>query len=291
MKLALIATILVLITIALAVLYTYRRSEKRYTDLKDLIDSVKDHISFLTLRADNADTVLTKLTEHLNIQPKLDIFGFERKVLCITKGALEKNTIAENGVLRQIDFSGISIKDYHLVDRSVVDDENDISIGQSMPQAIGYVAIRKDGKYLTYSRKKGEERRLHDTRSLGFGGHIDITDVIQTVQRNGQSFSDVLINGVLRELNEELGLPIKYLNSLRTRFTDDLGTFCIMDNRDEVGQVHLALVFILDLEKHTNITIGIQENVDPQWKTASELVMESDVYENWSQTVIEEIIT
>ena len=67
-------------------------------------------------------------------------------------------------------------------------------------QIIPYVLIEHRGRILAYQRTaKGNESRLHNKYSIGFGGHINDTDL--------QPQSNILYTGMLRELNEEVYLP------------------------------------------------------------------------------------
>src|ERR1035438_1998705 len=94
-------------------------------------------------------------------------------------------------------------------------------------QIIPYVLIEHRGRILAYQRTaKGNESRLHNKYSIGFGGHINDTDL--------QPQSNILYTGMLRELNEEVYLPT--LSGLQL-----LG--CINDDASLVGQVHLGVVF------------------------------------------------
>ena len=108
------------------------------------------------------------------------------------------------------------------------DAENDPSLQQVIP----YIVLQTMDLALTavYNRQ-GSEARLHDLWSLGIGGHINPID---TKDAAG-SFQDILISGMVRELDEELA----------ERPEKDLPVFCgiINENITEVGRVHLGAIF------------------------------------------------
>lgn len=84
-------------------------------------------------------------------------------------------------------------------------------------QLIVYAVIRdSDGRVLMYNRgNKGGEERLHDKWSIGIGGHVNASDVVENdnvLPREYAEYCGLIGRAVNRELNEELiWLPTKYL--------------------------------------------------------------------------------
>jgi predicted NUDIX family phosphoesterase len=99
-------------------------------------------------------------------------------------------------------------------------------------QVIPYIVLQTQDLGLTavYNRQ-GSEKRLHDLWSLGIGGHINPRD--QSDSKD--SFQDILISGMTRELDEELA----------HRPPTDQPVFCgiINETVTDVGRVHLGAVF------------------------------------------------
>jgi predicted NUDIX family phosphoesterase len=103
----------------------------------------------------------------------------------------------------------------------------------SLKQIIPYCVITRGTEiFLVRRRKKGTEARLHGQYSIGLGGHIGPED-----RTDG---GNLLENGLLRELAEELILPDFPASALR------IAGLC-NDDGNPVGQVHFGLVYRLDL--------------------------------------------
>lgn len=118
---------------------------------------------------------------------------------------------------------------------------SDVERGGFLQQVIPYVLLRSVGShgvasYATYTRHGGGEARLEQRVSLGIGGHIN---------QDGYPFGGVseylcpVQHGLLRELAEELDIPVG------PHFIMPLGL--VADRSNEVGRVHLGLVYILTL--------------------------------------------
>ena len=105
-----------------------------------------------------------------------------KMVLCIDRFALaEQNIPIQASGIYSFDLQKVGAQDYQFINRKVCDDKDEHSFNHSVgfrfPQILPYIAIRDlDGNYLTYSRN-GTETRLHGSRSIGIGGHIDINDM------------------------------------------------------------------------------------------------------------------
>lgn len=119
---------------------------------------------------------------------------------------------------------------------------------------IFYITLEHKGKIAIYKRlNTGGDNRLHDMHSIGFGGHVDLGDTI-----HDNSIVDAeqsIIDSSTRELEEELFLPFDLKEAeIKTRGY-------IIDNRDEVGQVHLGVWQSLVIPDHVDISaIDISED-------------------------------
>lgn len=88
---------------------------------------------------------------------------------------------------------------------------------------------------LSYSRsKRGAEERLHDKRSIGIGGHMEDRFVDAHFGLSLTAFQAE----AMREVQEETGISKHVLTS-----QDFLGF--INNDEDEVGRVHLGLLYVL----------------------------------------------
>lgn len=140
---------------------------------------------------------------------------------------------------------------------------SELECDQTKKQMIPYALLfDMDGNILSYSRN-GSEERLRRRRSVGFGGHVNDKD-------KGNSLLEILRFGLLRELDEEIGLriPAESLNFLGV----------INEEVSAVGLFHTGIVFKVELStKNFSFDGEIQ---DPHWGK-SEDVEESD-FELWS---------
>ena len=205
-----------------------------------------------------------------------------KMVLCLDRFALEKQNIPleANGIY-PFDLNQVDFEDYQFINRKICDDKNEHtfnhSVGYRFPQILPYIAIMDtDGKYLTYSRN-GTETRLHGSRSLGIGGHIDIYDLYDEHSHLFNNLIETITQATHRELQEEIDVTAMFDTTLLSRI--------IVDTTNSVGKVHVGLTTTLIAEQR-----GIhpqEELYDPQWLTVKELKDSIDEYENWSKLIIE----
>lgn len=142
----------------------------------------------------------------------------------------------------------------------------------SFKQLIPYVILRHGGAIFEYVRgSSGGESRLHHRRSAGIGGHISSED--------GHANAEVYRKGMLRELAEEV--------DLRSAWTERLLGF-IYDGRTPVGEVHLGIVHLIDLES-PNVTAREDGIASGRFTYLSELMSRLDEFETWSQFALEHI--
>ena len=141
----------------------------------------------------------------------------------------------------------------------------------SFKQLIPYVIFRhtdRDGNIsvFQYSRGKGSgEKRLHQKKSVGIGGHISQEDA------NGQG-ADPYQEGMKRELEEEVRINTVHKFSLVGLINDD---------ETEVGKVHLGIVHICDVETPDVVPneVEIEGNGFVQ---VEEMLNDLSGYESWS---------
>ena len=108
-------------------------------------------------------------------------------------------------------------------------------------QIIPYVMARdEENNILAYRRLKGVgESRLAGKISIGVGGHIDGPDLCY--HESGRiDVEKTIESAAVREIEEEFDLPIQnaHLNTIGYLF----------DNSDLVGQVHMGVLMIMDVE-------------------------------------------
>jgi predicted NUDIX family phosphoesterase len=142
----------------------------------------------------------------------------------------------------------------------------------SYKQLIPYVIFRHGGREETtrlfqYTRGTGQgEERLHSKLSIGIGGHISSTDAVCTDRHPYQE-------GMRRELEEEVLIETPY---------EARCVGLINDDQTEVGQVHLGIVYIFDVEQ-PKVWPRETEILDASFGSLSSLRSRRDEMESWSR--------
>ena len=148
----------------------------------------------------------------------------------------------------------------------------DVEHDPSFKQLIPYVIFRhRDAAGRTtlfqYTRGKGQgEVRLHSKRSVGVGGHIAAEDGISDSHTP-------YAEGMRRELDEEVivGTPLEM---------SCVGL--INDDETPVGQVHLGVVHIADVER-PEVHPREPEIIEAGFRPFEALLADLELFESWSQ--------
>ena len=147
--------------------------------------------------------------------------------------------------------------------------EEDPSFKQLIPYCI-FRHLDRTGRDLVfqYVRGKGQgEQRLHSRRSIGIGGHISSTDGPAAGKH------DLYREGLARELAEELIIDTPYTEHCVGLINDDLSP---------VGQVHLGVVHLFDVEDPA-IRPREDDILEAGFLPVAELLARIDEFETWSQ--------
>jgi predicted NUDIX family phosphoesterase len=140
-------------------------------------------------------------------------------------------------------------------------------------QIIPYALLVHGGKVLHYVRgKKSGEQRLVSKGSIGIGGHMNDED-------EGLFAMDeaAYLEGVRREVCEELKIGTGYRNRVVALLNDD---------SNEVGQVHLGVVHLFELEEPK-----VEKNeamiTNLAFLSPEELRERREMLESWSQICLD----
>lgn len=144
----------------------------------------------------------------------------------------------------------------------------------TVQQIIPYVLIyntETDKYFVSVRTSQSGEARLYDKISIGFGGHINPCDGAQ----------DILFNGMLRELNEEIKIDAEItLENITFKGT-------IRNILSELND-HLGFVFVINVKeasiKETDKLIG-------QWMSPQELVNNYSKLEDWAKFIVDYMFT
>ncbi len=139
-------------------------------------------------------------------------------------------------------------------------------------QIIPYVVFRCGEAVFCYTRGKSQgEARLHRLRSLGVGGHVAEADA------EGRRTLDAYEMAMRRELDEEVAVA----SDGRIRLVG-----LINDDSTPVGQVHLGVVHLFDLEQPA-VTPRESGLAEAEFVALARLRESYAQFETWSQICID----
>ncbi len=159
------------------------------------------------------------------------------------------------------------LKPAHTSYRPRGDMEEDPSFKQLIPYCVfRYVDGAGWEKVFAYTRGKGQgEGRLRSKRSVGIGGHISSDD--------SHAGADVYQEGMRRELDEEIFIDTAYTERCVGLINDD---------ETPVGQVHLGVVHLFDVEEPA-VRPRKTELIECGFVPVEELLADMSGFETWSQ--------
>ena len=158
-----------------------------------------------------------------------------------------------------------------ILDNHSFRDREEAEVNFSFKQVIPYIVVRHQDQFLMTQRtKKQQETRLHNLFSVGQGGHITDQDFLS---------KDPILGGLMREIREEFTLAPEY-------GCTPIGM--LNDNSNEVGQVHLGLLY--ELRVSSLLEVAEKGKHIAQWATVPELRQNYALMENWSKVVMDHVI-
>ncbi|MHA3774246.1 hypothetical protein ACXR0O_22190 [Verrucomicrobiota bacterium sgz303538] len=145
----------------------------------------------------------------------------------------------------------------------------------ALKQIIPYVVLVHEGRVLHYVRgKKAGEQRLVAKGSIGIGGHMNDTD------EGLFAFDEAAYRAsVEREVGEELRLNTRYRDHIVALLNDD---------SNEVGQVHLGVVHVFELDS-ADVQKGEAMITELQFLDREQLMALRDNMETWSQICLDNL--
>jgi predicted NUDIX family phosphoesterase len=146
----------------------------------------------------------------------------------------------------------------------------------SFKQIIPYVVIRSRESVFCYTRGGSQgEARLHRLRSLGVGGHVDEADA------EGRCGFDAYDVAMRRELAEEVEVRSPGVLRLAGLINDDA---------TPVGEVHLGVVHIYDLDE-PEVSPRESGLADAGFAPIPDLAADRERFETWSRFCIDALLT
>jgi predicted NUDIX family phosphoesterase len=163
--------------------------------------------------------------------------------------------------------------------------EDDPSFKQLIPYALfRWIDDGGTSHLFEYQRGSGQgERRLHTKRSVGVGGHISSIDSSVAVSlretnhlAKRDDHTDVYREGMRRELEEEV--------SIDTPFTEKI-VGLINDDQTPVGQVHLGIVHLCDVERPL-IQPREADILEARFRPVADILPRLGEFESWSEIAV-----
>jgi predicted NUDIX family phosphoesterase len=144
----------------------------------------------------------------------------------------------------------------------------------SYKQLIPYCVLRHGDSVFRYMRgKKMGEKRLHALESIGVGGHISVTDERPLFGGARETYEEAM----RRELDEEVVIESSYSQHCAGLINDDSSS---------VGQVHLGIVHLFELEA-PKVRRREAALAQAGFVRLDQLRRESERLETWSQICLE----
>ena len=187
---------------------------------------------------------------------------------------VNKNKLIENGF---DDSTGFFTENVEIIIETVLSNyffmerrlcETDPSYKQIIPYAI----VKYETNYLLLQRLAGQnEKRLHGMLSVGVGGHIN--------EREKNKSGDILLNGLIRELEEEVTVE-------RSTAPEFLGV--LNDATNDVGSVHLGFVYKITADSEF-FNINEPDKMTGRWVSIEDLSRNYNEMESWSKLIIKSL--
>tara|TARA_R110002096_G_scaffold215310_9_gene403134 strand:- start:50146 stop:50787 length:642 start_codon:yes stop_codon:yes gene_type:complete len=164
----------------------------------------------------------------------------------------------------------LSPENNQFLDRNLAEDD------PGFKQIIPYAIFRHEDRYLHYVRGGGGgEKRLAAKGSIGIGGHVNEDDY----HASGSMGRELYLAGVERETNEELRIESGHTQQIIGLINDDT---------NEVGQVHLGIVHLFDLEIAA-VEANEADITELEFLSREELIQRLDRLESWSSLIVESL--
>lgn len=165
--------------------------------------------------------------------------------------------------------------------------KDEAEVDENLRQVIPYVVFLSGGKVFVYRRSaKGVEKRLHELYSIGVGGHVNLTDYVNSINFN---LSSCVRSAAYREIEEELNV-VGVSKGSGESLLDSYAT--IMGNDQKVDRVHIGVVFLCkvsEASKKSFLEGGSDHLVDRQWVPLEAIKSSGLNFESWSQLILKSL--
>jgi predicted NUDIX family phosphoesterase len=196
-------------------------------------------------------------------------------ILCIQTSLLESLTMRTGFVgSEEIDLERLAAEAWYAPRHLVEDDPG-------FRQLIPYLVLRHEGRVGIYRRgQAGDEGRLHDLFSIGFGGHVGLRDAVVADDGTVAVWPTVMA-AAERELTEEVEIPDGRIGERV------LGL--INDPSNPVGAVHLGV--LVEVLLRTNRVFSREEDQIELVEFVPVNALQTYRLESWSQVAAQALAT
>ncbi len=155
-----------------------------------------------------------------------------------------------------------------------------LETNENFKQIIPYVMLTHQGQFASYRRMpKGTEGRLHGKRSLGFGGHIGLDDVVND-GAGGVDLIATIERAAAREISEEILCPPVVSRTM---------SGWIYETASAVSRVHLGVVIRWELSS-TALKAVEDQLGEIKMESLAEVAVGFDEFEGWSQAILQKLV-
>jgi predicted NUDIX family phosphoesterase len=165
-------------------------------------------------------------------------------------------------------------------------------------QLLPYMIARQlqdDGTYLYFPYRRTQkvgESRLAGNGSLGYGGHIDLEDVVST--KSVIDLQETILKSALREAMEEFTLldrgGFKITDPVHYQLCIGFGDLFIVDDSNDVGELHLGIVMHFDVPQGWHLEASEDELAKLPPMTAEQMLDSADFNpENWTRFYLDHV--
>lgn len=201
----------------------------------------------------------------------------QREIMVVKNSALFADIKRETKFYsnEEVNFEELILENYEFMVRAEA--ETNFAYKQPIPYAI---LLDDEDRIFVYKRwwadSNAWDARLHQKIAIWLGGHIE---------REDEDSENLLLDACLREVEEEVNIPKKYITEIKA-------LWYINDETPVVHQVHIWVCYIL---KTTTINFALLDGeIDNGEFVAFEKLVEmheSPEYdlENWSATLVEHL--
>lgn len=230
-------------------------------------------------------------------------------VLCFSKVLLNGVDVHDRNKLRKYLMCILNTPGLALFRR-----RGDVENDERFLQIIPYCFVQQqDNEYnllVCRRNKHSGEKRLHNSYSIGFGGHVNFLDASAVYQRgiNANPMvlrhpSAILDACVTREVNEE----IRYVEmpTIASKHPDDTTSFpsrsvtliptqttiMLMDDSNPVSRMHIGIVYRATIAHPEYLSIEEDCFDEAQWVSVNDLVTDEwqEKLESWSRIIAKEV--